>query len=127
MSSFLKKVVITVNLTFGTNRSFHLLSLYYLSLIFDYMRPRRQVKKFCAFFFGIVGRKSLSVSGGAKGYGERDVKVIQSREVDEFCAKVNMIFFVAFLTNLSCRENPLLYGQICGYDIAFRGSLCKFV
>ena len=64
---------------------------------------------------------------GSNGYGERDFKVIQSREVEAFCAKTNMMCFVAILTNLGRNGNPWVYGQICGYDIAFRDSLCKFV
>ena len=74
------------------------------------MGSRRQVKEFCAFF-GIVGRKSSSVLGGYPKYGERDVQGLQSREVVGFCAKVNMIFFVAFLTNLGRNDNPGCTGK----------------
>ena len=74
------------------------------------MLARRHVKEFCAFF-GIVGRKLLLVSGGYPEYGERDGQGRQSREVEAFCVKANMICFVAFLTSLGRNDNPWLYGK----------------
>ena len=61
--------------------------------------------------FVSLGGKLLSVSGGSHKYGERDVQGLRSREVEAFCAKANMMCFVAFLTNLGRNDNPGCTGK----------------